>query len=69
LGGAAANTSSHGFESSPPSSAQQEKQSINIEDLSDSNEEKERKRLNASIGVKKKMSGFSIHGHITPLIP
>ncbi|KAG2558084.1 hypothetical protein PVAP13_8NG131800, partial [Panicum virgatum] len=54
LGGAAANTSSHGFESSPPSSTQQEKQSINIEDLSDS--------------MKKKMSGFSILGHITPLI-
>jgi len=69
LGGAAANTSSHGFESSPPSSAQQEKQSINIEDLSDSSEEKEPKRLNASIGVKKKMSSFSILGHITPLIP
>ena len=50
LGGAAANTSSHGFESSPPSSAQQEKQSVNIEDLSDSSEEEPKRcqRINWS---------------------
>jgi TATA-binding protein-associated factor Taf7 len=39
LGGATANTSSHGSESSSRCSAQQEKQSVNIEDLSDSSEE------------------------------
>jgi hypothetical protein len=44
LGGATANTSSHGSESSSRCSAQQEKQSVNIEDLSDSSEEEEPKR-------------------------
>ena len=29
---------------------------------------KNQRGVNASIGVKKKMSGFSIRGHITPLI-
>ena len=44
LGGVAANTSSHGSESSSRCSAQQKKQSVNIEDLSDSSEEEEPKR-------------------------
>jgi hypothetical protein len=44
FGGAAANASSHGSESSSPCSAQQEKQSVNIEELSDSSEEEEPKR-------------------------
>ncbi|EES13456.1 hypothetical protein BDA96_07G066600 [Sorghum bicolor] len=51
LGGAAANTCSHGSESSSRYSAQQEKQSVNIEDLSASSEEEEeepkrRQRIN-----------------------
>jgi hypothetical protein len=50
LGGAAANASSHGSESSSQCSAQQEKQSANIEELSDSSEEepKRRQRINWS---------------------
>jgi len=50
LGGAAANTSSHGSESSSRCSAQQEKQSVNIEELGDSSEEepKRRQRINWS---------------------
>ena len=48
LSGAAANTSSHGSESSSRCSAQKEKQSVNIEELSDSSEEepKRRQRIN-----------------------
>jgi len=49
LGGAAANTSSHGSESSSRCSAQQEKQSVNIEELGDSSEEPKRhQRINWS---------------------
>ena len=44
LSGAAANTSSHGSESSSRCSAQKEKQSVNIEELSDSSEEEPKRR-------------------------
>jgi hypothetical protein len=44
LGAVAANTSSHGSESSSPCSAQQEKESVNIAELTDSSEEEEPKR-------------------------
>jgi hypothetical protein len=45
LGGAVGNTFSHGSESSSRCSAQQEKQSVNIEELGDSSEEEEPQRL------------------------
>jgi hypothetical protein len=51
LGGAVGNTFSHGSESSSRCSAQQEKQSVNIEELGDSSEEEEpqrRQRINWS---------------------
>jgi hypothetical protein len=44
LGAVAANTSSHGSESSSRCSAQQEKESVNIAELTDSSEEEEPKR-------------------------
>uniref|UniRef100_J3LAZ3 Uncharacterized protein n=1 Tax=Oryza brachyantha TaxID=4533 RepID=J3LAZ3_ORYBR len=44
LGGVTPNTSSHRSESNSRCSAQQEKQSVNIEELSDSSEEKPKRR-------------------------
>ena len=71
LGGAAANTSSHGFESSFRCSAQQEKQSVNIEDLSDSSEEEEpkrRQRINWSEEENERLFNSWTHHSTDPVI-
>ena len=68
LGGAAANTSSHGSESSSQCLEQQEKQSANIEDLSDRNEEEEpkrRQRINWSEEENERLFSTLLIGHNT----
>ena len=68
LGGATANTSSHGSESSSQCLEQQEKQSANIEDLSDRNEEEEpkrRQRINWSEEENERLFSTLLIGHNT----
>jgi len=69
FGGAAANTS-HGSESSSRCSAQQEKQSVNIEELSDSSEEepKRRQRINWSEEENERLFNSWIHHSTDPVI-
>ena len=71
LSGAAANTSSHGSESSSQCLEQQEKQSANIEDLSDRNEEEElkrRQRINWSEEENERLFNSWTHHSTDPVI-
>ena len=70
LGGAAANNSSHRSESSSRCSAQQEKQSVNIEELSDSSEEepKRHQRINWSEEENERLFSSWTHHSIDPII-
>ena len=70
LSGAAANTSSHGSESSSRCSAQKEKQSVNIEELSDSSEEepKRRQHINWSEEENERLFNSWTHHSTDPVI-